>query len=146
MNPSSRICGFGQIAMFAALASCSAAVGSDKGGSGGSSSSSGAGTAGSGGSGVDMGGGPGGNSGDDPIHCVPGIPATTQLRRMQNWQYDATVRDLLGVTARDDRRRRQAAVGAAVRRLRRPDGPRRVAHLPGRRRGDRQGGHGQRDA
>ena len=60
MNPSSRICGFGQIAMFAALASCSAAVGSDKGGSGGSSSSSGTGTAGSGGSGADMGGGPGG--------------------------------------------------------------------------------------
>ena len=35
------------------------------------------------------------------IPCVPGIPATTQLRRMQNWQYDATVRDLLGVTTVD---------------------------------------------
>src|SRR6185369_14804547 len=28
-----------------------------------------------------------------------GVPATTQLRRMQNWQYDTVVRDLLGVTA-----------------------------------------------
>jgi hypothetical protein len=29
---------------------------------------------------------------------MPGIPATTQMRRIQNWQYDAVVRDLLGVT------------------------------------------------
>ena len=36
-----------------------------------------------------------------PITCTPGIPATTQLRRMQNWQYDASVRDLLGVTTVD---------------------------------------------
>ncbi len=33
------------------------------------------------------------------IACVPGIPATTQLRRMLNREYDATVRDLLGVTS-----------------------------------------------
>jgi hypothetical protein len=31
--------------------------------------------------------------------CSPGIPATTQLRRILNTQYDATVRDLLGVTS-----------------------------------------------
>lgn len=30
--------------------------------------------------------------------CAPGIPTTSQLRRMTNGQYDAVVRDLLGVT------------------------------------------------
>jgi hypothetical protein len=33
------------------------------------------------------------------IVCSPGIPATTQFRRMLNTQYDATVKDLLGVTS-----------------------------------------------
>jgi Protein of unknown function (DUF1592)/Protein of unknown function (DUF1588)/Protein of unknown function (DUF1595) len=33
-----------------------------------------------------------------PLPCTPGIPTTTQLRRMQNWQYDNVMRDLLGVT------------------------------------------------
>lgn len=30
--------------------------------------------------------------------CVPGIPATSQVPRLQNVEYDRTVRDLLGVT------------------------------------------------
>jgi hypothetical protein len=30
--------------------------------------------------------------------CAPGIPATSQIRRLLNRQYDAVVRDLLGVT------------------------------------------------
>ena len=46
--------------------------------------------------GASDGGGGGGAGGD--IACVPGIPATTQLRRMRNREYDAAVRDLLGVT------------------------------------------------
>ncbi|MFO7179828.1 MAG: DUF1592 domain-containing protein [Pseudomonadota bacterium] len=31
--------------------------------------------------------------------CVPGVPATTQIPRLLNRQYDAVMRDLLGVTA-----------------------------------------------
>jgi hypothetical protein len=54
-------------------------------GTGGNTST---GTAGTGGSGFVTG-----------ITCKQGIPATTQLRRMQNWQYDAVMRDLLGVTS-----------------------------------------------
>jgi hypothetical protein len=46
-------------------------------------------------------GGSGGSGYVPTITCAPGIPATTQVRRMQNWQYDATVRDLLGVTGVD---------------------------------------------
>jgi hypothetical protein len=40
-----------------------------------------------------------GTSGGVTIACVPGIRPTTQLRRMLNREYDATVRDLLGVTS-----------------------------------------------
>ncbi|AUX25198.1 uncharacterized protein SOCEGT47_057420 [Sorangium cellulosum] len=47
-------------------------------------------------------GGTGSRGGEDdpgePKVCVPGIPATTQLPRLLNRQYDNTVRDLLGVT------------------------------------------------
>jgi len=42
------------------------------------------------------------NGGSDPgvvgSDCVPGIPATTQLPRLQNRQYDAVIRDLVGIT------------------------------------------------
>jgi hypothetical protein len=31
--------------------------------------------------------------------CTPGVPSTTQIPRLLNWQYDAVVRDLLDVTA-----------------------------------------------
>jgi Protein of unknown function (DUF1592)/Protein of unknown function (DUF1588)/Protein of unknown function (DUF1595)/Protein of unknown function (DUF1585) len=51
------------------------------------------------GAGTGTGTGAGGSSSGGAITCVPGIPATTQLRRMLNRQYDATVRDLLGVTS-----------------------------------------------
>jgi hypothetical protein len=45
-------------------------------------------------------GGTGGTGGTLPPDemCVPGIPATSQLVRIKNRQYDAAVRDLLGVT------------------------------------------------
>ena len=150
--------------MMAGMTACTGAVGGGTGsgsaGNGGpgtagnpvpgSAGNTGPGTAGntgpgSGGSTVTGTGGSTGGTGYVEMPCVPGIPATTQLRRMQNWQYDATVRDLLGVTTVDVGAGAQAAVDPALRRLRRPDGSRRVPHLQGRRRGDRQGRHGQRD-
>src|SRR5262245_32400785 len=36
--------------------------------------------------------------------CTPGVPSTTQIPRLKNRQYDAVVRDLLGVTATSDGR------------------------------------------
>src|SRR5215471_15210526 len=60
----------------------------------GTGNSTGTGTGGSTGT-----GGAAGTTSNPTITCAPGIPATTQLRRMMNWQYDATVRDLLGVTS-----------------------------------------------
>lgn len=71
--------------------------GSGSGGKPGSGSSSG----GSNGSGSSSGGSNGSGTGGDSggaVTCAPGIPATTQLRRMLNREYDATVRDLLGLT------------------------------------------------
>ena len=72
----------------------------------GSAGNTGSGTAGNTGPGSGGSTGTAGNSGSAgtgfvQIPCTPGTPATTQLRRMQNWQYDATVRDLLGVTTVD---------------------------------------------
>ena len=64
-------------------------------GSGGSNSGSGGSNSGSGGSGA----GTGGSVDPSTITCSPGIPATTQFRRILNTQYDATVKDLLGVTS-----------------------------------------------
>ena len=102
------------------LGACGSTLGSnsnhDGGGGGGGPSTTGTGGAtgggGAGGAGPGTGGaaasgtwmgtggsistGTGGGGGD--IACVPGIPATTQLRRMTNREYDAVVRDLLGVT------------------------------------------------
>ncbi|HXU00949.1 MAG TPA: DUF1592 domain-containing protein [Polyangia bacterium] len=65
-------------------------------GSAGNTSTGSAGNTGS--SGATGTGGTGGSGYVPSITCSPGIPATTQMRRMQNWQYDAVVRDLLGVT------------------------------------------------
>src|SRR5262252_651762 len=62
----------------------------------GTGNSTGTGTGGSAGTGT---GGAAGTTPNPTITCAPGIPATTQLRRMLNWQYDATVRDLLGLTS-----------------------------------------------
>jgi hypothetical protein len=73
---------------------------------GGSVASGGSGTGGGGGTGnvqppsaggPSTGGAPIGNPG-----CTPGIPSTTQIPRLKNRQYDAVIRDLLGVTATSD--------------------------------------------
>ena len=92
--------------LVAGLAGCTGSMGSTEGssGSGGNKSSSGSGgnNAGSGSGGsksTGSGGTPGSGGGSGTIACAPGIPATTQLRRMLNREYDATVRDLLGLTS-----------------------------------------------
>jgi hypothetical protein len=79
---------------------------SGTGASKGTGSGSGSGTGGSTGSGTgNSTGSGGGDSSSDggtsspSITCSPGIPATTQFRRILNTQYDNTVRDLLGVTS-----------------------------------------------
>ena len=95
--------------LVAGMAGCTGSMGSagsggnkPSSGSGGSTAGSGSGgSRGSGGSdGASSGGSNGSGSGGDAgsLTCAPGIPATTQLRRMLNREYDATVRDLLGVT------------------------------------------------
>ncbi|MFZ5892069.1 MAG: DUF1592 domain-containing protein [Myxococcota bacterium] len=70
------------------------------GGSGQNSSSGGNTSSSSGGSSSSSGGSINGSGGmqTDPSTCIPGIPATTQIPRMQNRMYDNAVRDLLGVT------------------------------------------------
>ena len=76
--------------LVASSVGCTGAVGGPQGtGPSGTGNSTGSGA----------GGNDGGTSGGGTIACVPGIPATTQLRRMLNREYDATVRDLLGVTS-----------------------------------------------
>jgi len=102
------------VLMIAGVSACGSSLGSGGGkggaggpttGSGGATGGSAAGTAGAGaitgtgGAGATAGisgTGTGGGGGD--IACAPGIPTTTQLRRLQNRQYDNVVRDLLGVT------------------------------------------------
>ncbi len=101
--------------LLAGAAGCKGTIGAaDTGAGGNSGSGTGGGT--SSGTGSSVGSGSGGStsttSGSDAgvssadgsttapsIVCSPGIPATTQLRRILNTQYDATVRDLLGVTS-----------------------------------------------
>lgn len=86
----------------AGLLGCTGTIGGSSNPGTGNSSGSGAGnavgtgTGGSSGTGID--GGSGGTFGGS-ITCAPGIPATTQLPRMLNREYDAAVRDLLGVTS-----------------------------------------------
>ncbi|HEX6272312.1 MAG TPA: DUF1592 domain-containing protein, partial [Polyangiaceae bacterium] len=77
---------------------------SGSGGTAGSSSGSGGSTSGSGGTanGGTAAGGTAGTagsagSGGTPT-CVPGVPASSQVPRMKNGQYDAVVKDLLGVS------------------------------------------------
>jgi hypothetical protein len=90
--------------MVGGLTACGSSLqGGGKGGGGGQST---AGTAGaSGASGVagngsvgTGGSGPGGSGPGGAVACVPGIPTTSQFLRISNRQYDAVVRDLLGVT------------------------------------------------
>jgi len=66
-------------------------------------SAGGAGGSGTGGSNTGSGGTPitGGGTGAVSA-CTPGVPATTQIPRLKNRQYDAVIRDLLGVTATTD--------------------------------------------
>ena len=91
--------------LLAGLAGCAANIsgGSPGGGSnsGSGGSGSGSGSGGSSGLGSDGGlvtGSDGGGS-TPSVVCSPGIPTTTQFRRILNTQYDNTVRDLLGVTS-----------------------------------------------
>ena len=149
--------------MVVGLTACGSSLGTSS-GSGGRGGQSASGTAGAmggasfvGGGGVVGGGGTGGAAVSSvasgtggyvgtPLTCVPGIPATTQLRRMRNRQYDAVVRDLLGVTTR----RSPAAARSRRRRCCTPTSTARWSPTPwrlyqGRRRGDREGGHGQPD-
>jgi hypothetical protein len=85
-------------ALSAVLAGCSGDVDPGTGGAAGSSAiPGGAGTSslpGTGGSGPVGAAG----SGSNPAVCVPGVPATSQIPRLLNRQYEAVVRDLLGVT------------------------------------------------
>ncbi|HTB56545.1 MAG TPA: DUF1592 domain-containing protein [Polyangia bacterium] len=95
-------------------ASCTGVIGARDTGTGGSSSTGtgssvgsgkgGSTNPGSGGNSSSTGSGGGDSSSDGgtvspTITCSPGIPATTQFRRILNTQYDNTVRDLLGVTS-----------------------------------------------
>ncbi len=84
--------------LVATMAACSGTVGKEGTGSG---NSNGSGTGGGTGNGSGSGGSTstGGTGYNPDIVCSPGIPATTQFRRMPNVYYDATVRDLLGVTS-----------------------------------------------
>ena len=91
--------------LLASAASCKGVINGQSSGTGGNSSSGSGGSVSSG-----TGGGTGGSvstgtgastgtGGSATITCSPGIPATTQFRRILNTQYDATVKDLLGVTS-----------------------------------------------
>jgi hypothetical protein len=80
-----------------ALSSALAGCGADIRGPDGTAGSAASATGGSGGSGAGGTGGTGG-SGAGGLTCVPGIPTSTQIPRLLNWQYDAVVRDLLNVT------------------------------------------------
>jgi hypothetical protein len=75
-------------------------------GSGGTTSAGAGGTPSAGGSptGGTAGSPAGGSAGSPPgsTSCVPGIPATSQIPRLLRRQYDAVVRDLLGVTTLAD--------------------------------------------
>ena len=105
-------------ALSAAFAACSSELGGPGAGPGGSGASGAAGTAGSssgssgaagtspttGGAGGTTGGaggtsGAAGSGGTGAVTtCVPGVPSTSQVPRMLNREYDAVVKDLLGVT------------------------------------------------
>lgn len=74
------------------LAGCSGGVIGDPETTGGGETSGGSGSSGSGGP------GPGPEDGGDPDVCIPGIPATSQIPRLLNREYDAVVKDLLDVT------------------------------------------------
>src|ERR1700712_1599439 len=78
-----------------ALAACGSPTGADSAGAAGAAGATGPGKPGAAGSGATATAGPG--SGGPPGVCVPGLPATSQLPRLLNRQYEAVMRDLLGV-------------------------------------------------
>ena len=86
------------VAFCTALAACSSDGGGDSPGGAGTGPGS-SGTAGS--SAVPGGAGAGSmpGGGGPPGVCIPGTPATSQIPRLLNRQYDAVMRDLLGVTS-----------------------------------------------
>ncbi len=92
------------------------------------------------------GGSTGGTTGDNtPDVCTPGTPATSQIARLTNAEYDSTIRDLLGVT-QPDRLRATSTPSTilATDQAGGADRPR-LEHLPVGRRHDRHAGHGRRD-
>jgi len=76
----------------------SASGGSGNGTSGGSSGQTSGGTSGTGAGGTSGSSGSSGSGGTGAVTCTPGVPTSSQIPRMLNRQYDAVVRDLLGVT------------------------------------------------
>ena len=106
-------------ALSAAFAACSSELGGPGAGPGGPGASGAAGAAGSssgssgaagtspttggaggttGGTGGTTGGTSGAGGTGAVTNCVPGVPSTSQVPRMLNQEYDAVVKDLLGVT------------------------------------------------
>lgn len=73
-------------------------LGNGNDGDGGGGNGAAAGVGGSSGVGASSGVGVSSGVGGGPDDCVPGIPATSQIPRLLNRQYDAVVQDLLGVT------------------------------------------------
>jgi hypothetical protein len=69
-------------------------AGKGGGSSGNTGTGGGSGTTGTGGAGAT---GTGGGGTTDPTRCEPGIPATSQLPRLTQVQYDNTIRDLVGI-------------------------------------------------
>jgi hypothetical protein len=97
-------------ALSAALAACGSATGG-KDGPGGPTNSATGGTAGTptGTAGMTSAAGDGGLLPPGP--CVQGVPVTTQIPRLLNRQYGNVVRDLLGVTALDNKPVADSLVG-----------------------------------
>jgi hypothetical protein len=91
-------------ALSATLAACSSTIGENKGATGNTGGTSNAPTGGTTATGGDQMLLP-----DGP--CVAGIPVTSQIPRLLNRQYENVVRDLLGVTAVDDKPVAEALVG-----------------------------------
>src|SRR5690349_8711595 len=83
----------GVLALCATLAACGAEVQGEQAGGAAANAMAGAGSLAGGG-----GGASGAAGGGSPEVCTPGIPGTTQIPRLLNRQYEAVVRDLLGVT------------------------------------------------
>jgi hypothetical protein len=81
------------------LAGCTGIVGTSGSGTGNGSGSIGSGTGGSVGTGTGASIGTGTGASTGTVNCSPGVPSTSQIRRLSNLEYDRTVRDLLGVTA-----------------------------------------------